>query len=423
LEQFLALRGLTDVNIAQLSTNPLVQNGVSQMTDYITVQRMESSTQIEFYDEMRMYLETLIDNGATQALGSNTLSPVVQPTLPYLPRRSSMKKSCNGSLSLTKSVKLGHVESRTIEHRPISLKLDLRSLKLSIPEIESTTQSSPLQESNASSPSATPIHPNNRFTGSLITAFNSLSKVLSPKSGTKNTSRFEQVMGPTPALSYGHPILPPRSTTTQDPSPLQKKKLYMDLSKDGAAPIDSSKYMDLSKDGAAPIIDSSKSETDTESIKRSAESHSLSAAGTAFNELLPNLDTTRTEETSESSSHVNITEISERERQPHPQKSLSSESMMMISEVSEMDEEAHGEMKRVLSNPKILDDSFDWEGSSSLNAPINASPINASSLNAPINASPINASPINAPPINAPPMILPDTKKWEEDRVSSAMMM
>ncbi|KAJ3356224.1 hypothetical protein HDU91_005569 [Kappamyces sp. JEL0680] len=316
LDQFLAARGLTDVNIAKLSTDPTLQLIVQQVADGIQAQRMQSS-QTAFYNEMRTYLENTIDSAANIALNNEIHSPVAEMQLPpLLPRRSSMKKSNSGTMSPTKTVKLSdNVESRLIDAKSVVAKPESpRQLRLAIPK-EALSPSSLLSLSSVPQPSPSvniAMSPSRYSVAGLMNAFSSISRSLtSPKKS--GTEKFEAAMSnqPTAALAYGAP-----------PSPVAKgldgppKKLYMDLAKDGGAPLESS------------ASEASSHETSS----RPTESEHDTTTATS------DVSTNKADESSE----VNITQISQQSLQqkpaaPKPLSATSTDGFSSVSEVSEIE--------------------------------------------------------------------------------------
>lgn len=263
IDQFLAERGITEVNIAKLSSDPALKAITTQLSGYIDGQR-QASSQIEFYDEMRAYLENQVESAAAVAFNQDIVSPTGEPPvnrtfrksinsqLQTSPSRSSLRKTSSGN-ALAKNVKLAEVaEERVIIPQTTKTKYaalsPLKGLDISAPTEDLPTTNSPtknlqpassvrndspyqpvtpLQYGEASSP---------KIFSSVKNAFSMIAKSLTSPSKAKPNygAQFDYAMraGSPPA---GRPILPPREPKKYLDIPRERIKSVSSTSETGTS--------------------------------------------------------------------------------------------------------------------------------------------------------------------------------------------
>lgn len=141
IDQFFADQGLTDTNIAKLSSDPNLKAIASNLQEFMAKQRDISNKQVVCYEEMRDLIENQVEKHTASSMNPDFGSPVVTTPGPTL--RSSMRK-LNGSnmtissLNTAKSVKIATIEkeeNQSTSRPPVSEKplTGLKALNLSIP--------------------------------------------------------------------------------------------------------------------------------------------------------------------------------------------------------------------------------------------------------------------------------------------------
>jgi hypothetical protein len=142
MEQFLAEYGLTNVTVSKGLHDPSIQSCFQQLSDVIQNGRDHSKKKM-YYEEMRQYLDTLLDSAASQVGDFTSVA-----FIPLATRKSSLRKpSIRPSSPASKVVRISEKREEKIIESTESLERISRESKVEKPKIKIPVElSSPIEK-------------------------------------------------------------------------------------------------------------------------------------------------------------------------------------------------------------------------------------------------------------------------------------